>query len=170
MLFRRILPASMPARMKRWVFGFNELNLSIPRLTCYSDIMPPPTGENDKTLQEIVDDVGVYHLDAYQFVQDGLSYTVTQIYGNGTDPHARGHVSGQQLCLGLRDFALQRWGLLAGTVLRRWGVTSTMDFGRIVFAMIASGQLHKTENDSVEDFRNVYDFRTAFDSTYRIEV
>jgi uncharacterized repeat protein (TIGR04138 family) len=132
--------------------------------------MPPPIDENSKTLQEIVDDVAVYHLDAYRFVQDGLAFAVMQVHGNGTDIRARGHVSGPQLCQGLRDFALQRWGMMAGTVLRRWGITSTMDFGRIVFAMIASGQLQKTDEDSVEDFRNVYDFRTAFDTGYRIEI
>jgi uncharacterized repeat protein (TIGR04138 family) len=27
----------------------------------------------------------------------------------------------------------------------------------------------KTEDDSIEDFRNVYDFKSAFDGAYRIE-
>ena len=64
--------------------------------------------------------------------------------------------------------ALARWGLMAGAVLRRWGITSTMDFGRIVFVMIENGMLQKTDDDTIEDFRNVYDFRTAFEAKYRI--
>ncbi len=154
--------------MESKITGLNQC-LSIPPPVCYIPDMPPPIDENEKTLQDVVDDVGVYHLDGYRFVQDGLAFAVMQVHGNGTDIRARGHVSGQQLAEGLRDFALQRWGMMAGVVLRRWGIISTMDFGRIVFAMIASGQLQKTDDDSVEDFRNVYDFRTAFDTGYRIE-
>jgi uncharacterized repeat protein (TIGR04138 family) len=59
---------------------------------------------------------------------------------------------------------------LARTVLVRWNVTSTYDFGRIVFAMVDSGLMQKTDDDSIEDFRNVYDFKTAFDAAYRIEI
>ena len=32
------------------------------------------------------------------------------------------HVSGRELCWGLRDFALERWGLLARVVLNSWRV------------------------------------------------
>ena len=74
------------------------------------------------------------------------------------------------MCDGLREFALSQWGLLARTVLRRWGISSTLDFGRIVFSLIEAGQMQKTPDDSVEDFRNVYDFRTAFESGYRIQL
>jgi outer membrane receptor protein involved in Fe transport len=48
--------------------------------------------------------------------------------------------------------------------------TGTYDFGRIVFAMVESGLMQKTDDDSIEDFRNVYDFKTAFDAGYRIEI
>ena len=58
--------------------------------------------------------------------------------------------------------------MLARTVLRRWNITSTLDFGRMVFAMVDGGLMQKTEEDSVEDFRNVYDFRNAFESDYHI--
>ena len=43
-----------------------------------------------------------------------------------------------------------------------------MDFGRIVFALIEAGQMQKTDEDTIEDFRNVYDFKTAFETDYRI--
>lgn len=78
------------------------------------------------------------------------------------------HVTGQQLCQGLRELALARWGRMARTVLRRWNITSTMDFGHIVYAQIELGQLQKVEEDSIDDFKNVYDFETAFESEYRI--
>jgi uncharacterized repeat protein (TIGR04138 family) len=53
--------------------------------------------------------------------------------------------------------------------LSRWNVTSTMDFGRIVFAMVEHDLLQKTENDRMEDFRHVFDFGTAFEKNYQIE-
>ncbi len=132
--------------------------------------MPPPTNQpdNEKSLEEIVEEVGVYSADAYRFVQEGLSFAVQKVHGDGADPDTGRHISGQQLCEGLREYALARWGLMAGTVLKCWGITSTMDFGRIVFVLIENGMLQKTDHDAIEDFRNVYDFRTAFESKYRI--
>jgi uncharacterized repeat protein (TIGR04138 family) len=43
-------------------------------------------------------------------------------------------------------------------VLRRWNIHSTTDFGRIVFALVDNGFLQKTEQDRIEDFRDVFDF------------
>jgi uncharacterized repeat protein (TIGR04138 family) len=71
-------------------------------------------------------------------------------------------VSGQQLCLGLRDFAVEQYGLLARAVLRSWGVTRCDDFGRIVFAMVEAGLMQKTQDDDLTDFEGVYDFAEAF--------
>jgi uncharacterized repeat protein (TIGR04138 family) len=34
--------------------------------------------------------------------------------------------------------------------------------------MVDNGLMQKTEQDTIEDFRDVYDFRTAFESGYRI--
>lgn len=73
------------------------------------------------------------------------------------------HVSGQELCLGLRSLAVEKYGLLAHTVLRGWGVRSTEDFGKIVYAMVDTGLLRTSEDDSLDDFRGVYEFEEAFD-------
>jgi uncharacterized repeat protein (TIGR04138 family) len=78
------------------------------------------------------------------------------------------HVSGQDLSWGLRDYAQQRWGRLARCVLASWGVAETIDFGQIVFAMIASDFMQKQPTDSLEDFRGVFDFAEAFDGCYQI--
>lgn len=72
------------------------------------------------------------------------------------------HVTGQQLCLGLRDYAIKRYGMMAPAVLRTWNLRRTEDFGRIVFAMIEHGLMSKTADDTLEDFRSVYDFDEAF--------
>ena len=130
----------------------------------------PPQNEPKQTLTQLAADIGSYPAEAFDFVQRGLSYTVQKMHGELADPEASRHVSGQQLCEGLREFALTQWGLLARTVLRRWSITSTLDFGQIVFALIDAGQMQKTDDDRLEDFRNVYDFKKAFEAGYRIQV
>jgi len=125
-------------------------------------------------LQDVVDDVALYPLEAFLFVQQGLTHAANKIHGEAPDDEKdrsdSRHISGQQLCEGLREYALSRWGLMARTVLARWGITATYDFGRIVFALIDAGFMQKTDHDNIDDFRNVFDFRTAFDAAgYRID-
>lgn len=129
------------------------------------------TSVREKTLDHVMLKVGIYPRDAYEFVQQGLGFTAHRIHGQmKVEPAAQTtrHVTGQQLCEGLRDYALAQWGLMARTVLSRWNVTSTLDFGRIVFALIDAGQFQKTDEDTIDDFKGVFDFRTAFDAGYRI--
>ena len=119
---------------------------------------------------------------AFQFVREGLQHTVqvmhpelaadlamdmlddtdsTSVSEQSADQNRR-HVTGQQLCLGLRDYAIRQYGMLARTVLTHWNVRRTEDFGRIVFAMVAAGELRKSDDDSPTDFREVFDFDEAF--------
>ena len=72
------------------------------------------------------------------------------------------HVSGREFCWALRDYALNRWGLLAQTVLQTWRINDTSDFGRIVFGFIDFDMMRRESNDYVEDFKNVYDFDEVF--------
>ena len=72
------------------------------------------------------------------------------------------HVTGATLCDGLREYAIGEYGLLAHTVLKRWRIYQCQDFGEIVFAMVEAGMMHKTDEDSLDDFKNVFDFKTAF--------
>ena len=119
-------------------------------------------GEID--LRELMDKAGGYSPDAYEFIRDGLAHTVDMIHPDlSSDPDDESHhVTGQQLCLGLKDYAVKRYGLLARAVLSRWGVRRTDDFGRIVFAMVDAGLMRKTDEDRLEDFVGVYDFDEAF--------
>ncbi|HLO40220.1 MAG TPA: Minf_1886 family protein [Phycisphaerales bacterium] len=100
--------------------------------------------------------------EAFEFVRQGLAHTVKSVHGDVPGDDETRNVSGQQLCLGLRDYAIKQYGMLAKTVLDRWGIQRTDDFGRIVFAMVDIGLMSKTEEDRMEDFRGVYDFEEAF--------
>ena len=135
--------------------------------------MPPPAEPKppEKPLQQIVEEVGLYPVEAFEFVQQGLSYTVQKLHGDvkgEKEEKVSRHVTGRDLCEGLREFALMNWGLLARTVLGRWNVRMTIDFGRIVFALVDNGYMQKTPDDTLEDFRDVFDFKVAFEN-YKIE-
>jgi uncharacterized repeat protein (TIGR04138 family) len=105
-----------------------------------------------------------YHRDAYFFVFEALSFAHDRLGMGGMashgdpDPEVERHVTGQQLCEAIRQYAVQQYGMLAKNVLNEWGVRSTGDFGEIVFNLIDIGQMKKTENDRREDFENVFDF------------
>ncbi len=131
--------------------------------------MPETPEKPHKTMEEIAEEVGLYPVDAFHFVSEGLKFTVHKLKGHLQDPDASRHVTGRELTDGLREFALLQWGMLARTVLSRWNIHRTEDFGRIVFALVNNGWLSKTENDSESDFRNGFDFETAFGPDYRIE-
>ncbi len=96
-----------------------------------------------------------YKFEAYSFVMAGLHATVSKL----SKPR---HVSGQELCNGLRDYALEQFGPMARTVLEYWGISKTEDFGRIVFNLIEANLLKKQDEDTLHDFQNVFDFSHAF--------
>lgn len=105
--------------------------------------------------------------EAYKFIRDGLQHTVRTVHGSlpegPVDPTDESrHISGQQLCMGLRDLAIIRYGMLARTVLEHWGVRRTDDFGTLVYALIDRGELRSSTRDSMDDFRGVFDFDEAF--------
>lgn len=101
-----------------------------------------------------------YHRDAYLFVKDALDHT-QRLSVKGAPGKIR-HVTGQELLAGIRDFALAQFGPMAITVFEEWGVRSSRDFGEIVFNMVESKLLAKTDEDSREDFKDGYDFQDAF--------
>ena len=101
-----------------------------------------------------------YHRDAYLFLREALDHTQKNV-GRPKKGEIR-HVSGQELLSGIRDCALQQFGPMTLTVLEEWGIKRCEDFGEIVFNMVESGLLAKTDKDSRDDFKPGYDFHEAF--------
>ena len=109
-----------------------------------------------------------YHRDAYIFVFEALRHA-QQVLGLGRpdqgedDPEdeIERHVTGQQLCEAIRDYAIRQYGVLSKNVLNHWGIRSTSDFGEIVFNLIEAGHMKKTDADRREDFDEVFDFDEA---------
>ncbi len=124
----------------------------------------------DKSMEEVILEDGRYPPQAFALLNEGLQRAVQRVHGEEATPEGPRHVSGKELCEGIRDVAVERWGLLAGAVLRRWNVRSTLDFGHMVYLLIEHDFMKKTPEDSLEDFYNVYDFAETFDAYDRFEL
>ncbi len=123
---------------------------------------------NDR-IEDVARKDGRYALEAYQFLTSGLEFTSRRIYGERTPDGGPYHVTGQQLCEGLRDLAQRFWGPLTLDVLRSWNVTRSRDFGEMVFLLAENQLMGKRDSDRIEDFEDVFDFADAF-ADYRIEL
>ena len=114
--------------------------------------------------EEVLEKIGAqdprFARDAYHFTREALDFTQKLISreNRGTVRH----VTGQELLDGIRQFALQQYGPMTVTVLEDWNVKTCRDFGDIVFNMVESGLLAKTEKDTRDDFQTGYDFTDAF--------
>src|SRR5437588_7841529 len=101
-----------------------------------------------------------YARDAYVFLRDALDFTTKQQKKiKGTTVR---HVAGPELLEGVRQYALKEFGPMVVTVFSCWGINRCEDIGHMVFNLIGAGIFGKTEEDSIEDFKNVYDFNEAF--------
>lgn len=108
-----------------------------------------------ETVEKIIQRDGRYKIEAYSFVLEALNYTVHKL----KEPR---HVRGGELLEGIKEYAKAQFGPMARTVFEHWGVTSTEDFGHIVFSLVDAKLLGKTEQDSIEDFKSGYDFKEVF--------
>lgn len=113
----------------------------------------------EDAIGRICEKVPDYDAEAYYFLRDGLDRTVRALGREGAEDR---HVSGRELCEGLRDYALDEFGPLALLVLTQWGLYETADFGRMVYALINEGVFGKKPGDSPADFDGVFDFEDAF--------
>jgi uncharacterized repeat protein (TIGR04138 family) len=119
----------------------------------------------DEVVEQILSKDARFSREAYSFMREALGFT-QKLIGKENLGKIR-HVTGQELLDGIRQFALQQFGPMTITVLEEWGVRNCLDFGDIVFNMVESGLLAKTEKDSREDFLKGYDFDDAFRKPFR---
>lgn len=111
-----------------------------------------------------------YPFEAYEFVFAALGYVQQEMKKKGLFEEGSQHVSGQQLSTGCRDFAVQEFGLMAGTVLKSWNITRTDDIGEIVYNLIENQLMTKTDTDSKADFSNVFDMQKSLSQTFQFNL
>jgi uncharacterized repeat protein (TIGR04138 family) len=120
-------------------------------------------------LAEVVRKDPRYAYEAYEFVFQSLHYAQRKL---GREPPATGatedtvgkhHVSGRELLEAARELALLEFGMMARYVLKVWGINRTEDFGNIVFNLIENELMSKTNEDSLDDFRDVFNLDEALE-------
>jgi uncharacterized repeat protein (TIGR04138 family) len=113
-----------------------------------------------EALDSIVASDPRYARDAYVFLRDALDFTTKQqkkIKGATVR-----HVAGPELLEGVRQYALKEFGPMVIPVFSFWGIKCCEDIGHMVFNLIGAGIFGKTDEDSIDDFRSVYNFDDAF--------
>ncbi|RJP27975.1 MAG: hypothetical protein C4533_05720 [Candidatus Omnitrophota bacterium] len=116
-----------------------------------------------KLVEEICSADPRYKPESYEFVIHALHFTQKKLKESG-------HVSGRELLGGIKDYAIEQFGPLAKNVLNHWGILKTDDFGNIVYNMIKKKMLSRRDEDSLEDFKKVYDFDVVFADILRSSV
>ncbi len=114
-----------------------------------------------------------YHPDAEVFLFAALQHAQQhrdETFADQDDAEEpSAHVSGAELLESIRILATERFGLLSRQVFRHWGITTTDDFGRLVFGLVELGRMHKTDQDRLVDFFDVYRFDEVLDRQYAID-
>jgi uncharacterized repeat protein (TIGR04138 family) len=114
-----------------------------------------------------------YHLEAYQFIRESLAYAqkvmkMPATNDEGAEEKQDHHLTGQQLCQAIREYALEQFGFMSKTVLNSWGIHNTGDFGEIVYNLIRVKEMRKSKTDRREDFDDQFDFEVAFQPRFEI--
>jgi len=113
-------------------------------------------------LNEILKRDNRYKMEAYIFVLNAVPYTQRLF-------HKERHISGEELLLGIKRLAFKMYGKFVRDVFMEWGIHSSIDFGYIVFNLVDAGLLSKQPTDSIEDFKDVFDFDSDFNYEIKIK-
>jgi len=106
-------------------------------------------------IERLAEEKGRYRPEAYFWVLRVLEYARQKLRRSG-------HISGGELLEGARLLASDEYGPMALEVFHHWGLSQTEDIGRIVFDLVEEGLLSKTDQDTLEDFKGIYDFEQVF--------
>ncbi|MHC4873935.1 MAG: Minf_1886 family protein [Planctomycetota bacterium] len=123
-----------------------------------------------------------YTPEAYELVLEALNATAKMVDCGEIVPNApyaddraidenpaAFHISGRELLEGFKIHVRRQYGNMALLLLERWGLKTTEDVGNIVFEMVEAGRMSKRETDSIDDFKNGYDFAEAFTADDNLE-
>ena len=129
---------------------------------------PEHSDETQIPIEEVIATDGRYRMESFGFLHEALGRAVQEHHPDPEDPEK--HVTGQQLCESIRDLARDRWGMMAPAVLRSWNIKGSIDFGNMVYLLIDHNYMRKTDEDSIEDFRDVFSLEKDFDNSDNIRI
>ncbi len=107
-------------------------------------------------IEKVAKKLNKFKKEAYFFLFAALDHTVNTV-------GEKRHVTGEELSKGISQYGLMQYGPMTKSVFEHWGITRTEDFGEMVFALVDAQLMGKTQEDSIEDFKDVYDFDEELD-------
>lgn len=119
-----------------------------------------------EAVDKIVNEDPRYAPEAYEFISKAVVFTMLNL---GRDKSANHHVTGKELLEGFRQYAIQEFGPMAGEILKSWGLTDSTSVGNVVFNLVSRQLLGKSENDTISDFKDGFDFEKAFSEPFRTD-
>jgi uncharacterized repeat protein (TIGR04138 family) len=111
-------------------------------------------------VEQLTEQHPAYAAEAYFFLREVLDFAIKSRKKKRRDPSP--HVSAAELLEAFRLYALKEFGAMACTVFDYWGVKSCEDIGHLVFHLVEVGVFGKTDQDTIEAFRQGYRFEEAF--------
>ena len=125
----------------------------------------------DPKILDLIREDSRFAYEAYEFVCDAVSYTQDKL-GRADDEAEREdkHVSGGDLLRGACELAVREFGMMAPLVFKMWGVRTTDDFGAMVFRLIETQRLSKSDRDDPADFHDVFDLNETLTSGFELTV
>jgi uncharacterized repeat protein (TIGR04138 family) len=131
----------------------------------------------DATLFDLARADQRFAYEAYEFVCQAVNYTQISLgkyHAEGDDELDEDerpcpHVNGEEILRHACELAIEEFGYMAGLVFRRWGVHTTDDFGEIVFRLIDSGKLSRSDDDDPADFQGIFDLGQALSEGFELD-
>jgi uncharacterized repeat protein (TIGR04138 family) len=119
-----------------------------------------------EAVNQIVQEDPRYSPEAYEFISKAVVFTMLNL---GRDKSPNHHVSGKELLEGFRQYAIQEFGPMAGDILKSWGLTNSNAVGNVVFNLVNRQLLGKSENDTLLDFKDGFDFEKVFSEPFKTD-
>ena len=127
---------------------------------------------NPDQIRKVVNDIVLkdrrFKEDAYYFLNEAVIFSAEYFskpeFGNDR------HLSGPELLDGIKEFTLSEFGPMSMTVLKRWGLKTTLDIGHVIFNLIDAKILSASPEDRLGDFDGVFDFTEAFSKPFEPEI
>ena len=126
----------------------------------------------DPKLLDLTRDDPRFTYEAYEFVCDAVTYTQDRLGRAEPDDEAERdrHVSGGELLRGACEMAVRDFGMMAPIVFKMFGIRTTDDFGEMVFRLIKTERLSKSDRDDPADFHDVFDLQHALTSGFALTI
>ena len=112
---------------------------------------------------------GRFAVEAFQFLFEALDDSM-RLAGKQEAEGPERHLTGQEVLAGMGALARRAFGPMAGAVWRMWGIQSSLDWGHVVFLLVEANMLASRPEDSLDDFRDGFDFDVEFADEFEIAI